>query len=82
MLDYIFITDTFFFPVSFQLLSKANSTISALQEQLSTRGVKETISSRLQDSTAQLQVIPLIHFYQSAAEWQKYSNIPNSLVKR
>ncbi|XP_030293943.1 centromere-associated protein E isoform X2 [Sparus aurata] len=38
-----------------QLLSKANSTISALQEQLSTRGVKETISSRLQDSTAQLQ---------------------------
>ncbi|XP_073334857.1 centromere-associated protein E [Pagrus major] len=38
-----------------QLLSEANSTISALQEQLSTRGVKETISSRLQDSTGQLQ---------------------------
>ncbi|XP_036974716.1 centromere-associated protein E isoform X7 [Acanthopagrus latus] len=38
-----------------QLLSNANSTISALQEQLSTRGVQETISSRLQDSTGQLQ---------------------------
>ncbi|XP_031179753.1 centromere-associated protein E isoform X8 [Sander lucioperca] len=38
-----------------QLLSEANTTISALKEQLSTSGVKETVSSRLQDSTEQLQ---------------------------
>ncbi|XP_039638283.1 centromere-associated protein E isoform X4 [Perca fluviatilis] len=43
-----------------QLLSDANTTISALKEQLSsldqsTSGVKETVSSRLQDSTEQLQ---------------------------
>ncbi|XP_039980620.1 centromere-associated protein E isoform X2 [Xiphias gladius] len=43
-----------------QLLSEANTTISALREQLSSldqhaTGVKETVSSRLLDSTVQLQ---------------------------
>lgn len=59
------------------MLSEANTTISALQEQLgslnrSTGGVKETASSRLQDSTGQLQVIPPVNSYESAAEKQTF----------
>lgn len=51
-----------FFIFSLQLLSEANTTISALREQLgslnqSGGGEKETASSRLQDSTGQLQAI-------------------------
>jgi len=46
-----------------QLLSEANATISALREQLSgldrsAAVAKETASSRLQDSTGQIQVNP------------------------
>lgn len=52
------LTDFYFY---FQLLSEANATISALREQLSrsepsTSGAKELLSSRLQDSTTQLEV--------------------------
>lgn len=55
-----------------QLLSDANTTIAALQEQLGTlnqsgTAAKETLSSQLQDSTGQLQVSPSSD---SAAEQQ------------
>lgn len=56
----------------FQLLSEVNTTVSGLRQQLGSSVVKETASSRLQESTLQLQVQPPLHI-QVSVEYSRLS---------